>query len=139
MRRLDNMIQELKRRDPLALLVAILEEMQADIVDMNTRALEERGEGSDGMPLEPPYRPLTVAIKQAKGQTAAHVTLKDTGDFHESFFVDFGAEGFTISATDWKTEQLTGKYGPAVFGLTETDFKKLRDIVLPKLYERWLT
>lgn len=33
-----------------------------------------------------PYSPLTIAIKEEKGQPTNRVTLRDTGDFEASFF-----------------------------------------------------
>ena len=34
-----------------------------------------------------PYTPLTIAIKEEKGQPTNRVTLRDEGDFESSFYI----------------------------------------------------
>ncbi len=45
-----------------------------------------------------PYRPQTVLIKRKKGQPTNRVTLKDTGEFYETFSVVILKEGYEITA-----------------------------------------
>lgn len=66
-----------------------------------------------------PYKKITIAIKQHKGQPYDRVTLRDTGAFHESMFVDTDEDGFCVEATSIKTESLLDKYGVGVLRLTD--------------------
>lgn len=72
-----------------------------------------------------PYKPRTIQIKKKKGQPTTRVTLRDTGDFHNSMFVVFDAEGFYITASDDKTEELVEKYGEEIFRLTDKNFTRI--------------
>lgn len=65
-----------------------------------------------------PYSPYTIAIKKEKGQPTNRVTLRDEGDFEESFFLEVGTTQFEIRAADWKTQELIKKYGRNILGLT---------------------
>ena len=47
------------------------------------------------------------------------VTLRDEGDFEQSFYVEADTQQFTIKAADWKTEDLIQRYGRQILGLTE--------------------
>ena len=110
-----------------------------DIIDMNINdQLYKRGVTSLGDEIAEydPYSPYTVLIKEAKGQPTDRVTLKDTGAFHGSFFIDAGSDSFEIYASDEKTAALVDRYGLEIFGLTDENKAKLSAIMLPKLAER---
>jgi hypothetical protein len=66
-----------------------------------------------------PYRPKTIQIKRKKGQPTNRVTLRDTGDFHDSVYVVFDSEGFQVVAEDGKTDLLINKYGKDILRLTD--------------------
>lgn len=72
-----------------------------------------------------PYSPLTIAIKEEKGQPTNRVTLRDTGDFEASFFLEVGDKQFEIKASDFKTEALIKKYGRQILGLTDENIASL--------------
>ena len=72
-----------------------------------------------------PYSPLTIAIKEEKGQPTNRVTLRDTGDFEASFFLEVGDKQFEIKASDFKTEDLIKKYGRQILGLTDENIAAL--------------
>ena len=72
-----------------------------------------------------PYRPSTIKYKQRKGQPTTRVTLRDTGDFHESMYLVVDSEGFYITADDYKTKFLTAKYGNNIFRLTDKNFTRI--------------
>ena len=72
-----------------------------------------------------PYSPVTIAIKEAKGQPTNRVTLRDEGDFQSSFYLEVGDKQFEIKAADWKTEELIKKYGRQILGLTDENIKIL--------------
>ena len=72
-----------------------------------------------------PYTATTVRIKKKKGQPTTRVTLRDTGDFHNSMFVVFDAEGFYVTASDDKTSELIEKYGDEIFRLTDKNLTRI--------------
>lgn len=72
-----------------------------------------------------PYTAKTIQSKKRKGQPTTRVTLRDTGAFHKSMFVVFDSEGFYITASDEKTEELIKKYGEEIFRLTDKNFTRI--------------
>lgn len=100
------------------------------IVELNTQdQLFDKGIDSLGKSLEPPYSPFTVRLKQEKGQPTNRVTLKDTGDFYNSFsaFVDSSAD-IIISSDSIKYAfdgawDLLDIYGKNVEGLTQQNLE----------------
>lgn len=88
------------------------------LVAMNQGQLWE-GKRADGTAL-PDYTPFTKRIKAEKGQPFDRMTLKDTGDFYEGFFVKIDSTSKTVvfSSKDEKTVELTTRYGRLVFGLS---------------------
>lgn len=72
-----------------------------------------------------PYTAKTIQNKKRKGQPTTRVTLRDTGAFHKSMFVVFDSEGFYITASDEKTEELIKKYGEEIFRLTDKNFIRI--------------
>lgn len=112
------------------LIVDILEdgETKAFILDANAEEqLYEQGINTLGIDIMDyaPYRPLTIAIKEEKGQPTNRVTLRDEGDFESSFFINVGNDSFEIKAGDSKTEELIKKYGRHILGLTDENISKL--------------
>lgn len=100
----------------------IIWENEAYIVDMNAEEqLFEQGINRLGVEISDyaPYSPVTIEIKEAKGQPTNRVTLRDEGDFESSFFLEVGTKQFEIKASDWKTEELIKKYGRQILGLTD--------------------
>ena len=103
-----------------ALLSDIVLENEALIVDMNAEnQLYESGENALGVSIADyqPYSPVTIQIKELKGQPTNRVTLRDEGDFESSFYVEVGDKAFEIKASDFKTEDLIKKYGRQIMGL----------------------
>lgn len=107
------------------------------IVSLNTQdQLFNKGIRSDGSDIKPDYTPFTISIKQEKGQPTDRVTLKDTGDFYDSFvaFVDSSAD-IIINSNPIKIDEsgletnLLFKYGEKIEGLTEQNL----DIITRKL------
>lgn len=104
------------------LIQNIIWENEAYIVDMNAEEqLFEQGINRLGVEISDyaPYGPVTIEIKEAKGQPTNRVTLRDEGDFESSFFLEVGTKQFEIKASDWKTEELIKKYGRQILGLTD--------------------
>ena len=87
------------------------------------------------------YSPLSVSIKTSKGQRTDHITLKDTGEFYQSFRVKVDKWGMFIAADDVKDDTvLTERYGIDILGLTEENTQVLINMIRQKyikeLHER---
>lgn len=103
-------------------------EVTAFIIDANAEEqLFEQGINRLGVDIMDyrPYTPLTIAIKEEKGQPTNRVTLRDEGDFESSFYLEVGDKQFEIKASDFKTEDLIKKYGRQILGLTNENIAKL--------------
>jgi hypothetical protein len=94
-----------------------IEETAESVADFNRKQLFS-GMRATGTEIKPAYAPLTVLIKDQKGQPTDRVTLKDTGQFYENIFVDVNSETFEIDSNDPKSDALQKKYGNRIFGLT---------------------
>lgn len=104
------------------LVQKIIWDNEAYIIDMNAEEqLFEQGVNRLGVSIMDyaPYSPVTIAIKEAKGQPTNRVTLRDEGDFQSSFYLEVGDKQFEIKASDFKTEDLIKKYGRQILGLTD--------------------
>ena len=100
------------------------------IIQLNTeRQLHDKGEDSLGVSLTPAYTFVTLQFKAEKSQRLDHVTLKDTGEFYESFKIIVNAKGFEIVAID--RHDLFEKYGEDVIGLTKESLQMLDNFMKP--------
>ena len=112
---------------------------EAQICELNSeKQLYDYGVNALGVEISDyqPYAQFTVYAKGLKGQPSDRVTLRDNGDFHGSFFVKFGKDGFVIDATDSKRDKLVRKYGKQIFGLTqESKTYVSNEIVKPELLD----
>ena len=109
------------------------------IVDMNAQVqLYEQGENALGQSIAnyQPYSPLTIRIKEQKGQPTNRVTLRDEGDFESSFFIEVGNESFTIKAADFKTEDLVKKYGDIIGLNVEHRAELIWEYIYPEIMEK---
>jgi hypothetical protein len=132
-------------------LEELLFEHRFKISDLVQIQLEQFGVDGNNQLIEPFYTPFTVRIKQSKGQRTDHVTLKDTGDFHNSIFIEFeGAKGTMKRAIVTNTtdkalaNDLAKKYGEAIIDLNDNSVEQIiDDIIIPflpqKLIKKWLT
>ena len=142
MDRLDQLIDKLKGFDAdiLATIEAVVRENEATILDMNAEdQLFLKGIDRNGVSISDyaPYSEITKEIKRMKGQPTARVTLRDEGDFHSSFYIEYLADGFKIGAKDGKTEKLVKKYGNQILGLTDENVKELAtEYIKPELNEK---
>lgn len=126
MKLIDNLRQRVTEFNELLqsgrLIQSIILENEYVITDMNSEdQLYEQGINRLGVNIMDyaPYSPLTIEIKKEKGQPYNRVTLRDEGDFEQSFYVEADRLQFTIKAADWKTEDLIQRYGRQILGLTE--------------------
>lgn len=84
-----------------------------------------------------PYAVSTIRRKQRKGQPYDRVTLRDTGEFHDSLHVEFDGEGFYVTSTDDKAKYLLARYGKTIFRLTDENLSELlNNYIKPELTEK---
>lgn len=91
------------------------------LIDMNAQdQLFDKGVNRLGVRIDEyrPYSPFTIKVKIEKRQPYDRVTLKDTGEFYDSFYVETAEDRFYIKASDEKADWLIKKYGAEIFGLT---------------------
>lgn len=100
-------------------LDAATREAEGIILAMNRSQMYDEGKDRNGNAIQPSYAPATVQRKKRKGQPTNRVTLRDSGDFHLSLYIEYTADGFEIKADDFKTPFLTKRYGSEVLGLTD--------------------
>lgn len=110
------------------------------LIDMNAQdQLYANGINRLGVRIDEyqPYRPLTIQVKIEKRQPYDRVTLKDTGEFYDSFYVETAEDRFYIKASDEKTNWLIKKYGAEIFGLTNDSLAEfINDYVKDEAYNR---
>jgi len=82
-----------------------------------------------------PYSPYTVMMKQMRGQPTDRVTLRDTGDYHKSFYIKIGPNYFEVMASDSKTEELVKEYGEEIMQFTE---ENVNEIIWSYIYPQLL-
>lgn len=118
----------------------IIWDNDAYIIDLNAEnQLYEQGVNNLGVDISDymPYSPLTIEIKEAKGQPTNRVTLRDEGDFEASFYLEVSDKQFEIKASDFKTEALIKKYGRQILGLTPENINRvIWDYIYPDLYKQ---
>lgn len=126
------------QREAERIVIEEAKDFEAEIIDYNTETqLYAKGQLADGTKVEPPYSPVTEYIKQLKGQPTDRVTLRDTGDFHRSFSIEWRNTEFEIFATDGKTGKLIRAYGKEIFGLDEIGLQELREDLKEPLIDRF--
>ena len=86
-----------------------------------------------------PYTTLTKKRKLKKHQPINRVTLRDTIDFHNSFYIMKKKDGFYIVSSDEKAPYLIGSYGSAIMKLTPENKKHtIKTYLRPYIKERLL-
>ena len=100
--------------------------LQKDLIDLNTKdQLYDQGIDSNSHVL-PEYTANTKQIKRAKGQPVDRTTLKDTGEFYESFKIIVGEDyNFQITADD-QGKLLFDRYGKDIVGWTKDNTEKIK-------------
>lgn len=106
---------------------AVLQNEDVIVELITEEQLFEQGIRGDEVFIEDfaPYSPYTVAIKTLKGQPTDRVTLRDTEDFHKSFFIKVGSDHFEVKASDWKTEKLRKEYGVEIMEFTNENLNEV--------------
>lgn len=113
-------------------LFAVDKDVQDEMIRINTEdQLEEEGIDSLGRKLGD-YAPSTIAYKRRKGQRYDHVTLKDEGDFYNSFNVKVNVNEIIIDADDSSkyNKPLFEVWGVDVLGLTDENMNYIKEMIL---------
>lgn len=119
---------------------AVTKKVLDEIIRLNTEdQLEEDGIDSLGRDLGD-YSPYTKILKKLKGQRTDHITLKDTGDFYESFVAVVNNSEIIIDADGIKDDgtDLFRQYGNDIAGLTDENLQfiinEIRDGIIEYIY-----
>ncbi len=108
--------------DTEAVIESAIVQTKEVIADLNAEQMN-KGLRADGSEITPSYSPLTIAIKEEKGQPTDRVTLKDTGDYYKAIRVEVSSGGETkVINNDPKAEKLNKKYSKAkgnILGLSD--------------------
>lgn len=113
------------------------------IVSLNTEGqktsqLYELGQDADGQSLGN-YSPFTIQMKLNGfgDRRIDHITLKDTGEFYETFEVIPKKDGFVIKANPLKDgDDLTEQFGEDIIGLNDNNKEILSEFLAPFLQEK---
>lgn len=97
------------------------------VIQLNQEFQLELGELADGRQL-PFYSEVS---QEVYGKPNSRWTLKDTGEFYESFkVITVSRTGLTIDADDEKEDKRLSEYG-AILGLSPENMARLADEVVP--------
>lgn len=145
--RIDLMLNRAKKlSDNSAWIFSVDKEVQEEIIRINTEEqLYEDGVDSLGLPLDSGkgylgYSTFTINEKKANGQRYDHVTLKDSGDFYDSFTVRVTNDGWTQDADDSSKydEPLFEVWGIDVLGITDENMKYIKEMIIEN-YIKYVT
>jgi hypothetical protein len=78
------------------------------------------GVDGSGRKLQPDYSKYTITLKKSNNQRTSHVTLRDTGAFYASMYLEYNqvSGSLFVDSDDPKYLELVSKYGPDILGLT---------------------
>ena len=113
--------------------------LQQDIIDLNREdQLYDKGIDADGNLVgDGRYSKMTIQHKIETGERYDHVTLKDTGEFYESFKIKKGEAEIIITADTIKDgKDLASIYGEKILGLTAENVAILRGWIKKLFIER---
>lgn len=130
---IDDIVEVERTTDDI--ILDLVKTKEDKVIRMNIDDQLYQGFDSNGQSIKPPYRPKTVRKKKRKGDPYDRVTLRDEGDFHASFFVIYGGDEFELSAKDAKKVWLERRYGSAIYGLTDDNVERLRNLIREPLID----
>ncbi len=110
----------MKAIDVKQISIDTLKETAETAADLNAEQMF-KGLRADGSEITPSYSDPTIQIKEAKGQITDHVTLRDSGSFHEKTRVEVDSEKMVFKSIDEKSARLEKKYSKSngsIFGLS---------------------
>ena len=105
------------------LIVSTYKDTEDRLVFYNKEQMLD-GLDSKGKALGEPA-PMTKDIKGALGLQTDWIDLKFTGEFQSAMYAKELTEDYAeLSSTDWKTSELTGRFGDDIFGLSPENTKE---------------
>lgn len=131
------------KEDVVFKIIFSRDQIKEEIIYLNTQAqLFDKGINSRGERLDDlrgfGYSDITKQIKSQKGQPTNRITLKDTGDFYESFRVRVKVGEIIIDANPIKDDtNLFEEFGNDVLGLTDESIEKLKPLIIEN-YKQYL-
>lgn len=142
MRTINSLFQAVEKADLPYAIENSLSQTAPDYIDLQRQQMFS-GVLSDGTEIErigakyKGYAPMTIKIKERKGQPTDRITLKDTGSFYADINVDARAEGMAVDSGDSKSEKLQKDYGKKIFGLDDDQrqayVNKLRPVFVSEI------
>lgn len=117
------------RKNKDAIVIGHIRELEDLVLFMNQSQMEKSGIDSEGNEINPGYTEFTIKIKMEKGQPFDKVTLKDTGDFHNSLYIRYAKGEFEIMSDDPKADKLMEKYGEEILGLINENLQDIIDTI----------
>lgn len=119
-----------------SIILNAIRQIEDEVLDLNrNEQLYRKGQDAKGMKLRP-YTRKTIEIKRAKGQPTNRTTLRDTKDFHNKFYIEYGQDEFEIKSGDVKETELKRKYGDDIFGLDDDSMTKLNQMLVEPLQNK---
>ena len=131
----DNLLKQLDRLSIDKIVIEAAKEKEVEIIAMNTEQLYSGIDG-EGNRITPLYAQSTIKAKRRKNQPTDRVTLKDKGDFYDSFEVIYREQEIELIARDEKRVYLFRRYGEQVVGLTEENINKLSELLAESIKEK---
>ena len=119
-------------------LAKTVSDNKGKILALVKNRLFQRGEDGDGKKISPGYSRKTIAKKRNKRQRTSHVTLRDTGEFYKSMFVEFINNNIIIDSNDDVTPLLEEKYGEAILKLTDYELDFVIDSILEPAINKFI-
>jgi len=133
-------INKYKRLNFVKIITKILNSSRTRkyIIFLEQERLLTTGKDSEGESLGE-YSPVTVVIKQEKGQRTDHITLLDTGAFYKSFTFHATGTELIFDADPIKKDEsgeesnLFDDFGIDVLGLNDDDTEKVIEYIYIEL------
>jgi hypothetical protein len=139
MRTVFDLLQSAQALEPDALMEAAMAAGGEVYVGQQQKQMFD-GINSEGLAIEPEYSPLTVQIKESKGQPSSRVTLKDTGEFYKGIYTDPKGDKMYVDSKDSKSNELQEKYGDEIFGIQgeyrEPYTEKVQEVIITTVREK---
>ncbi|GAB3948357.1 hypothetical protein GCM10028805_22540 [Spirosoma harenae] len=132
----DFFLAPLRRVDIHQVVAESIDAHEDDIIDLNQSQLAA-GQLADGSAIKPFYKPVTIAIKKARGQTSDHVTLRNKGDFYQGFYTKRVSDGTEVLSRDPKNDMLEAKYTVDIFGLSVASKEQLSNRLRPTIQDKF--
>jgi len=133
-------LEQLNNGKLVDFIVETLKENEKLIIELNKRQLL-LGKRADGTSLGD-YSPRSLELKQKRGKPSISgnkISLHDTGEFWNKFFVEVNKDIMTILSKDEKTSMLIFHYYEQIFGLSDESILKLQEKIIPTLRTKIMT